>query len=98
HHYFYSFPTRRSSDLVEQLAFVQGADVKAISAVMLGAMSYLTIMAQNDRTMIGLDLRSEEGWQRIEAAVKLIYKALNKIAVDSPDRKSTRLNSSHDQI
>ena len=70
--------------LVEQLAFVQGADTKAISAVVLGAMSYLTIMAQNDRTMIGLDLRSEEGWQRIEAAVKLIYQALNKLAVDSP--------------
>lgn len=70
--------------LVEQLAFVQGADTKAISAVVLGAMSYLTIMAQNDRTMIGLDLRSEEGWQRIEEAVKLIYKALNKMAVDSP--------------
>ncbi|MBC8151882.1 MAG: hypothetical protein H7Z72_03125 [Bacteroidetes bacterium] len=70
--------------MVEQLAFVQGADTKAVSAVVLGAMSYLTILAQNDRTMIGLDLRSEEGWQRIEEAVKLIYKALNKMAVDSP--------------
>ena len=70
--------------LVEQLSFVEGADTKAISAVILGAMSYLTIMAQNNRTMIGLDLRSEEGWQRIENAVRIIYTSLNKMAIDSP--------------
>lgn len=71
--------------LVEQLSFVRGADTQAISAVVLGAMSYLTILAQNDRTMIGIDLRSEEGWKRIENAVKAIYIALNKMAIQSKD-------------
>lgn len=71
--------------LVEQLSFVKGADTKAVSAVMLGAMSYLTIMAQNNRTMIGLDLRSEDGWKRIEDAVKMIYIALNKLAIASKE-------------
>lgn len=71
--------------LVSQLSFVQGADTQAISAVVLGAMTYLTIMAQNDRTMIGIDLRSEEGWQRIENAIKTIYISLNKMAVNSKD-------------
>ncbi|AUD02420.1 TetR/AcrR family transcriptional regulator [Spirosoma pollinicola] len=71
--------------LVHQLSFVKGADTEAISAVVLGAMTYLTIMAQNDRTMISIDLRSEEGWQRIENAVKAIYISLNKMAVSTKD-------------
>ncbi|WP_461064699.1 TetR/AcrR family transcriptional regulator [Spirosoma horti] len=71
--------------LVGQLSFVKGADTQAISAVILGAMTYLTIMAQNDRTMINIDLRSEEGWQRIENAIKTIYISLNKMAVSSKD-------------
>ena len=69
--------------LVQQLAFVKGSDHLATSAVILGALSYLTIQAQNNRPMLGIDLRSEEGWQRIEEAVKLIYSALNKSAMES---------------
>ena len=69
--------------LVNQLSFIEGPDIQAISAVMLGAMSYLTLQAQNDHTVVGINLRSEEGWQRVENAVKLIYTALNKMAVDS---------------
>ena len=69
--------------LVNQLSFVKGADTQAISAVILGAMTYLTIMAQNDRTMVSIDLRSEDGWERIENAIKTIYIALNKTATHS---------------
>ena len=80
--------------LVSQLSFVQGADTQAISAVILGAMNYLTIMAQNDHTMISIDLRSEEGWERIENAVKTIYIALNKMAVGSKEVQ-LELQSAH---
>ncbi|GAB3793140.1 TetR/AcrR family transcriptional regulator [Spirosoma humi] len=80
--------------LVSQLSFVKGADTQAISAVILGAMTYLTIMAQNDRTMIGIDLRSEEGWQRIESAIKTIYISLNKLAVSAKDVQ-LELQSTH---
>ena len=65
--------------LVNQLSFVVGADSQAISAVILGGMSYMTILAQQNRPMLGLDLRDEENWKRIEAAVKLIYMGLNKL-------------------
>jgi AcrR family transcriptional regulator len=70
--------------LVEQLAFVKGADSQAFSAVIIGAMIHMTLLAQNDRTLIGIDLRSEEGWSRIEEAVKHIFIALNKLALTSP--------------
>ena len=80
--------------LVNQLSFTKGADNQAISAVLLGAMTYLTIMAQNDRTMISIDLRSEEGWERIENAIKTIYIALNKMAISSKDVQ-LELQSTH---
>ncbi|GAB4042042.1 TetR/AcrR family transcriptional regulator [Spirosoma jeollabukense] len=69
--------------LVNQLAFVEGGDHQATSAVILGALSFLTIQAQNDRPMIGLDLRSEEGWKRIEEVVKGFYKVMAQVAIDS---------------
>lgn len=69
--------------LVDQLVFIEGCDHHAISAVVLGALSYLTIQAQNDRPVIGIDLRSEDGWQRIEKAVTIICKAIGKMATSS---------------
>jgi AcrR family transcriptional regulator len=80
--------------LVNQLSFVKGVDTEAISAVVLGAMTYLTIMAQNDRTMVSIDLRSEAGWERIESAVKTIYIALNKMAIHTKDIQ-LELQSAH---
>lgn len=49
-----------------------------LSRMILGAISYLTLMAQNSRTMIDLNLRSENDWTRIEDAVKLICTALGR--------------------
>jgi AcrR family transcriptional regulator len=69
--------------LVNQLSFVKGSDHEAISAVVLGGLSYLTIQAQLDRPSQGLDLRSEEGWDKVEKSVSLIYRALAKMAMDS---------------
>ncbi|MFC5409934.1 TetR/AcrR family transcriptional regulator [Larkinella bovis] len=69
--------------LVEQLAYVKGADFQAVSAIMTGAMSYLTLLAKNNRTVVGINLSTEEGWQRIEDAVRIIYTGLNHMAVQS---------------
>ncbi len=69
--------------LIHQLAFVEGVDHEALSAVLVGAMSYLTLLADNNRTMAGINLRSEAGWKRIEYAVKLIYTSLSRTAVQS---------------
>lgn len=64
--------------LVDQLSFVKGSDVQAISAVTIGAMSYLTLLAGNNRTLVGIDLRSDSGWKRIEQAIELIYSTLSQ--------------------
>lgn len=71
--------------VVEQLSYVKGADYHAISAIMTGAMSYLTLLSKNYRTVAGINLSTEEGWHRIEEAVRIIYIALNRMAVKSED-------------
>ncbi|GAB2538411.1 TetR/AcrR family transcriptional regulator [Spirosoma aerophilum] len=75
------------ANLVNQLSFVEGSDHDAISAVVLGGLSYLTVLAQLDRSAIGLHLRDETDWLRVEKAVKMIYTALAKMAADSPTTK-----------
>lgn len=76
--------------LVVQLSFVEGVDNQTVSAVILGGMSYLTLMAHLNRSVIGLDLRSEVDWKRIEDAVKLLYIALNKMAITTDNITLTR--------
>jgi AcrR family transcriptional regulator len=72
------------TQLVHQLSLIKGGDTEALSAVVLGGLSYLTIQAQLDRSVLGMDLRREEDWQRVEKAVQLIYQSLAKLALDSP--------------
>ncbi|UFH57646.1 TetR/AcrR family transcriptional regulator [Spirosoma sp. KNUC1025] len=72
------------SKLVEEVAFIKGDDYQAAAAILVGGLSYLTIQAQLDRPVIGLDLRSEAGWQRIEQAVEVICQAFAQSAIHSP--------------
>ncbi|QJW89964.1 TetR/AcrR family transcriptional regulator [Spirosoma taeanense] len=69
--------------MVDQLTFSEGADHRALSAIVMGGLSYLTILAQNNREMIGINLRSEAGWQRVEKAVKQIFKAIEQSPAES---------------
>ncbi|MFD2938315.1 TetR/AcrR family transcriptional regulator [Spirosoma flavum] len=69
--------------LVDHLSLVPRSDSQAVAAVILGGMSYLTIMAHNNHPVVGLDLRSQEDWKRIEEAIKLLSVALNDLVVAS---------------
>ncbi len=66
---------------IDQLSFGHPADTQAIAAVTIGALVYLTLLAQNNRTMVGIDLRSQAGWSRIEQAIQEIYLALGQQAL-----------------
>ncbi|WP_420147766.1 TetR/AcrR family transcriptional regulator [Spirosoma sp.] len=59
---------------VSQLA--GASSQRGLWAVVLGALSYLTIQAQLDRSVLGLDLRSEGGWQQIEQAIESLHQVL----------------------
>jgi AcrR family transcriptional regulator len=65
--------------LITQLSYVDTPQSKAISVIAIAAMSYMTLMADNNRTMVGIDLRSDAGWEEVEQALKLIYVALSRM-------------------
>ncbi len=71
------------SRMVAELSFTEGTDNQAIAAVILSAMTHLTLLAQSNRTMVGMDLRDDENWKRIEQAVKAICAGLNQLAIQS---------------
>ncbi|GAB4016834.1 TetR/AcrR family transcriptional regulator [Spirosoma koreense] len=65
-------------DHLLQRVHFPGQDPQATMAILLGGLSYLTILAHADRPMLGIDLRSEAGWHRIEIALKSLFQAIQK--------------------
>ncbi len=49
-----------------------GVDVAAVTALLVAAINYLVVRARKIRLFATLDIRSDEGWRRIEAAVDLM--------------------------
>ncbi|UFH57141.1 TetR/AcrR family transcriptional regulator [Spirosoma sp. KNUC1025] len=78
---------------VDQLNPISQNDNSAISAILLGGLSYLTLQAQVDRSVIGMDLRSDQGWKRIEEAIKLICASLDNplLKLTQPQKESAFL-------
>lgn len=62
--------------LAKQIPLTEGGDNPATLAILLGGLSYLTLMAHNDQPMLGIDLRSEAGWQRVEEALQVLCQKL----------------------
>lgn len=52
------------------------ADVPAIVSVLLGGVLYLSLRAKTEEVFLGVPLRTEEGWDRIWAAVDQLLSAL----------------------
>src|SRR5206468_12840188 len=97
HRHLHSFPTRRSSDL--DSVFVKVTDTLGTggSAVCQGA--YMNLVHSN--TGFTLDVGHEVGLKRSLIHIMAVDSTRTGAVInfaDSLDRKSTRLNSSHDQI
>jgi AcrR family transcriptional regulator len=56
------------------------ADLMAVTAIVGGGVSYLVCRARRVRWYNGIDLESNEGWQRIETAIGQIVKGVIGIA------------------
>src|SRR5206468_12501633 len=97
HHNLHSFPTRRSSDLailnLEQADIVCVIGIDVLSPVAYAGFNQIGAMSQDGARPFSQD---RDGMTCGEGAFGLVaVKSQHEI---SQDRKSTRLNSSHDQI
>ncbi len=61
--------------LIDGLASILQSDYgRPFSAIITSALTLLTLTAQQNKTVFGIDLSSDEGWQQIEVALKNIFR------------------------
>jgi AcrR family transcriptional regulator len=63
---------RRGLELMMVLArdLAPGVDLAAVASILAGGVHYLLLRARRIRVFNGIDLRTEEGWSRLEAAAR----------------------------
>lgn len=54
----------------------EDVDLTALVLVMAGAVHFLTVRSRTNRFLGGVDLRSEDGWKRVEATIEQILKSV----------------------
>ncbi|MBD2757504.1 TetR/AcrR family transcriptional regulator [Spirosoma validum] len=62
----------------QRLVLPEEAGRRASLALLLGGLYYLTLMADANQPMLGIDLRSEAGWQGVEASLQRLCQQLGK--------------------
>ncbi|CCH00751.1 transcriptional regulator, TetR family [Fibrella aestuarina BUZ 2] len=58
---------------------VHPAHGRPLLAILVSAMTMLTFLAQDKRTLLGISLGDEKGWDQIERAVQYLYDGLAKL-------------------
>lgn len=61
--------------LIDGLASILKSEYgRPFSAIIISALTLLTLTAQQQKTVFGVDLSTDEGWQQIEAALRNIFR------------------------
>lgn len=61
--------------LIDGLASILQSDYgRPFSAIITSALTLLTLAAQQNKTVFGINLNTDEGWQQIEVALKNIFR------------------------
>ena len=67
-------------NMIDELGeLIQSDHGRSFSAIIVSGMTLLTFMAQDKRTLFGIDLSTDEGWDDIERGLQRIYQALAEL-------------------
>lgn len=67
-------------NMIDELGdLIQTEYGRPFSAIILSGMTLLTFMAQDKRTVFGIDLSTDEGWAAIEGGLQRIYQGLAEL-------------------
>jgi AcrR family transcriptional regulator len=72
-----TFRNESYKKIVDKLAPFPAYDPTALTAIILGGVTYLTLVSNNRTKILDIDISTEEGWERIETAVRRIMASLN---------------------
>ncbi|GAB3041839.1 TetR/AcrR family transcriptional regulator [Spirosoma pulveris] len=64
-------------DFFSNVPAVKNVDTQMISTLLLGGLSYISILASDNKEFMHMDFNSEDNWQRVDAAIKTILLSLN---------------------
>ena len=73
--------------ILQKLAPYPEYDPAAITAIILMGLTYLTLLGDTGNQIIDINLQSEEGWSRLEKAVKCIFSSLNNSLIAAETKK-----------
>jgi AcrR family transcriptional regulator len=77
--------------MVDELAsLIKTTNGRSFAAIIVSAMTLLTFMSQQKRSILGIDLNTDEGWEQIEGALKNIYRGaylFTRERLDNLDKK-----------
>lgn len=68
---------RRAIETLSLFESAEGIDLPALVAVLGAGQTYLALRAKTARVYNGIDIRTEEGWARIEAAINLLLECVD---------------------
>jgi hypothetical protein len=69
--------------IVDQIAnVINTPNARPFTAIISCAMSFLTFMSQQKRSILDIDLHTEEGWSQIEHVMRRIYKGVGMLIED----------------
>ncbi len=69
--------------VIDQIAgIISTPNARPFTAIVTCAMSFLTFMSQQKRSILDIDLQTEEGWSQIEHTMRRIYKGVGMLIED----------------
>lgn len=72
-----AFRNESYKKIVDKLAPFPSYDPTAMTAIILGGVTYLTLVSNSRTKILDIDVSTEEGWERIETAVRRIMSSLS---------------------
>ncbi|WP_229374839.1 TetR/AcrR family transcriptional regulator [Fibrella rubiginis] len=72
-----AFRNESYKKIIDKLAPFPSYDPTALTAVVLGGVTYLTLISDNRNKIVDIDVSTPEGWERIETAIRRIFSSLN---------------------
>ncbi len=72
-----AFRNESYKKIIDKLAPFPSFDPAAVTAIVLGGITYLTLISDNQNKLVDIDLSTDEGWSRVETAVRRIFSSLS---------------------
>lgn len=72
-----AFRNESFKNLINKIAPFSDYDPMAITSLMVSAVTHMVLLSSQNEKILDIDLHTDEGWTRLETAIRRIYAGLN---------------------